>query len=169
MHPPAPYVLNRLTGRSGTREFVEQFLDNAFNPIADARPLIDSIYCPEDSLITLQRDTYKNPPKNPFGWIDPDPVRRRPLATPSRYIGRAAHVPSSHNPHEQLWCVKADIARACKRLDRLTRILLGLKYVADLSTWHIAQRVGMSEPTVYRRIEAGLTQIARILDRIEND
>jgi len=144
-----PYKVDRLTGKSVTREYVERFLERAFNVSDDGPPIIERLYTNTDSLIQLRENIYT--PKSE------DSLKR--------YIGRAAHVTSGHNPHEETWCIKIDIATACKKLDERTRRILGQKYVRGYDDQTIAEQFDLTDRAVRYIVSNALTRIAKILDR----
>lgn len=143
-----PYKVDRLTGKSATREFVEAFLSQAFNNTDKGPPLIERLYSKPDSTLALLDNIYLHPARSPL----------------LLYIGRAARVLDGHNPHEETWCLKADVTNACKRLDRKTRTVLGLRFIADRTVEEIAATLAVPKSTVSDIIQRGLTRIAQILD-----
>ena len=150
------YVQSPLTGLSGTRTFVEAFLESSCGPVEDpggagrTRSVYDSVY---STVSEPQAPLYENKPRNPT----------------KTYIGRASR-PSSHvNPNEYLWCLIADVSQACKKLDDRSRRALALKYCCDWSSYSIADSLGLSESTIHRIVDKALNKIAAILDGTEND
>jgi len=159
---PPPYLQNK-QGESVTRDFVLRFLERVCIPGDNSRPFLDSLYGKPDSLIALQNNYYVDKPRNPLGWTPPG----NPLADPCQYIGRADRVPVMSHSNEAMWCLKADFTLASTKLDKQTRIALGLKYVADLTDDFIAHKMKLAVWEVEGLISAGITRIANILDRKE--
>lgn len=172
-----PYVSDPLTGKSRTRQFVEDFLEAYTSPNDTRQSVYDTIFggtpVPTESLYVHKSVETLAPEELPSDGSDEaienaKITRREKAQKVARYIGRAAGVVSGSNKHEILWCWKADIRQACERLPQPTREAMGMRYIADYS-WHtIAQQIGRCSETRAEQIVAdGLTQIANILDRVD--
>lgn len=141
-----PYVQDPLTGKSATRKWLEAYLDMFFSPTEDGRSIYDTIYG-----MTV-------PPEPPI-------YKQKAKDSTLTYIGRASRLLNGSNRHEKLWCEMLDVKDACERLDRRTRIVLGLKYAADLDEYTIADRLGLTWRQVFLIVHNGLEAIVKHLDR----
>lgn len=148
---PEPYFRNPFTGESATEEHLEIFFDQYSSPGERTPSIYDTIF----GLVPVPVvPLYKNGSKQ----------------VGKSYVGRAGHSSSSKNPHELLWCLKIDIASACRTLPDLNRLILGLRYIREWSDETIA---GYLQPTypqldsldVYRMVRASFKHLATILDR----
>lgn len=146
-----PYVKSANTGESRTRNYVDRFLCSWSSPDKTSRSIYDTIYGTTNQKVennvlfpTVNREVFNRP---------------RP-----QVISRASPLLSQINPDEELWCVKIDIANACKKLDILTRKILCLKYCFDYSDQKIAGISGVCTRTVANMIKKALISIVKTLD-----
>jgi hypothetical protein len=150
MRDSEPYVKHPETGKSATRKFIIRFLTSAAGPSEgeDGTKLpatLTAIYDPkvvykEPLYITGQRDSCK------------------------RYVGRASKVASSINPDENLWCMAADVKRACLKLEPLPRRLLALRYFCDFGDYDIANALELTLDQVIQVEADALDTLVSILD-----
>lgn len=150
MHHRRPYVQSASTGESGTRQFVETFLEAYISPAeaqdgSQTRSVYDTIY----STVARPQDVlYKNGSRNPL----------------KSYIGRATAIASGHNPNETIWCVAADISQACRYLTAVQRRAIVLKFVYDYADETIATALGVPQPTVTSLLSESIDILAGVLD-----
>jgi len=144
-----PYVVDSLTGQSRTREFVEAFLEAYISPTTDGPKTTRSVYDTLFSTVAPPQDVlYLNKPRNPV----------------KTYIGRAAALASSQNPDEYLWCVVADVSKACSYLTPEQKQIVALRYIRDLGDHEIADLLGVPVTQV---IETLSSSIKIITDRLD--
>ena len=137
---PEPYIVNPHTGESVTKEFIRRFILR-YDSIAEQ---LDGGLKPQEA------PTYQNKSKD----------------STKAYIGRAAKVQDGKNPHEDLWCIRMDIANAANKLTETQRVALGYR-----ATGHTNKEAGflmsLSEREVARIVDAALEKLTRILDGTE--
>ena len=135
---PEPYIINESTGLSGTRSWLRAWLDN-----------------------------YRGLREESMGGTSDaqDPVYRSVLqAHGKRYIGRAPHLTTVVNRHEEFWATRIDVAAACRRLNPIQRTLLAYRYIVGLTPESISHRLDMNPSTVESMINMAVRRVARILD-----
>lgn len=152
----SPYTGDPFTGESTTRAFVEKFLEQFSGPVVEYDAGKETVYAPIYDRIfgasaLPQEVLYIHKPRNPT----------------KRYIGRAARCAAGNNPDEFLWCLKADVSAACRKLDTRARIILARKYIADESHEQIALRFNLNPRTIDRIVCKALDRLAAILDHTE--
>ena len=141
-----PYVVDRENGDSATRKFVVSFLEAYSRSESDSPSTWDRL---------MNKVQVSN--SNPYKFS----------ATPTlkQVIGRAGRMASGSNPDEYLWCVLADISKACKTLDPLTRFSLMYRFVYGFHDVTSMQLVEVSSERQFGRIiDAGIDQIVELLD-----
>lgn len=133
-----PYVMNENTGESSTLSFVKRFLTEF--PEMNERA--------SGGAPTPQTPIYENPVTNKT----------------KSYVGRASHIASASNPSEDFWCSKVDVSAACRKLDPLSREILGRTFLRGQTSDQISAVTGLTISGVNGKRAAALRRIAGILD-----
>lgn len=144
--PSVPYVADPSTGRSKTREYVEAFFSRLRSGDENGPGILDSILA-----------TTRKPSEPLYVHKSRDPRKT--------YLGRASRIASSRNADEHLWCVFADISRACTHLPPHSRNVLATKYVNEWSNDSTANFFGVHYSEIDRIVTESMDRIAAILDR----
>jgi hypothetical protein len=159
----APYVQSPQDGRSLTRAYLEAWFKQLNGPVEENVERLDektgqwqivktthpsilaSIYA---TTVRPQDVLYTNPARHPF----------------KQYIGRASKTTSGQNVSEGLWCIKADISSACKKLTTLHRFVLGERYIRDHSDLQIAEALDLMPYAIGNFVSDALDKLTAILD-----
>lgn len=149
------YIRNQYTGESATREFVERFVTNWASPDECERSLYDSIYGITHGGM---QDTYMVRSAAIGASIEGN--RHNAPQT----IGRASRLSDGRNVNEVLWCMKIDVSRACKRLNKKQRNILALRYIYDYADETIADIYGVQRQHVSRMVKNAFDALAKYLD-----
>jgi DNA-directed RNA polymerase specialized sigma subunit len=132
--------MNPRTGLSGTRDFLERFLDD-YNELMAA-----TLGGPPEPSAPIYEVKAKDGTK--------------------RYVGRAAQIMNGSSEFEELWCMRVDIGNAIKQLDVRSRIVLGRRYLLGEEYHEIAEFLGVSENWVKKVRSSALRSITNTLDGV---
>lgn len=161
------YVTDPATGESGTRVWLEKFLNLFFLGLADegeghVSSHYDRLYsttAPARELIYESLSIHRK--TNPDAGTDYRSINEEPHP-----IGRHTYFRSGPpNPNESILCHKMDVEKIVRTLSKRERIVLGEKYCGGLENADIAVKFDVSERTIDRILSHSLDVIAKRLDR----